>query len=92
MIKKNKFDYIVVGSGTSGSTLAVGLIEKSSNSVLLKEAGVKPKGIWFKVPFGIGKILHKNKYVWKSFTKKISILNKREIYLPQGKPQTLKSL
>ena len=85
MIKENKFDYIVVGSGTSGSTIAARLIEKSPNSVLLIEAGVKPKGIWFKVPLGIGKILHNNKYVWKFFTKKISFLNKRKIYIPQGK-------
>ena len=45
------FDYIVVGSGSSGSVLATRLALNSKSSVLLIEAGGRPKGIWFKIPF-----------------------------------------
>lgn len=85
MDKIQSFDYVVVGSGTSGSVLATRLALNSKCSVLLIEAGGRSKGMWFKIPLGIGKVLHNKRYIWKFFTKKSKNLDSRKIYLPQGK-------
>ena len=92
MLKTNKailnnktFDYIIVGSGSAGATLASRLCEKGGNTVLLLEAGGEPRGIWFKIPLGIGKILHKDKYVWKFFSEQGKGIKNRKLYIPQGK-------
>ena len=79
------FDYIIVGSGSSGATLASRICEHGKHSVLLLEAGGNPGGIWFKIPLGIGKILHNDKYIWKFFTEEIAGIQNRKVYMPQGK-------
>ena len=79
------FDYIIIGSGSSGATLASRICENGKYTVLLLEAGEKPRGIWFKIPLGIGKILHKDKYIWKFFTEEIAGIQNRKVYMPQGK-------
>ena len=84
-MSNEKFDYIIVGAGTSGAVLASRINDHGKYSVLLLEAGGKPKGVWFKIPLGIGKILHKEKYVWKFYSEKIKGINQRKVYLPQGK-------
>ena len=65
---KSKFDYIIIGSGSSGAVLASRISNDGRYSVLLLEAGGKPSGIWFKIPLGIGKVLHKEKYIWKFYS------------------------
>ena len=84
-MKKIYFDYIIVGSGSSGATLATRICENGKFTVLLLEAGGKPDSIWFKIPLGIGKVLHNDKYVWKFFSEEITGINNRKVYLPQGK-------
>lgn len=84
-MSKTNFDYIIIGSGSSGATLASRICENGKYTVLLLEAGDKPRGIWFKIPLGIGKVLHNNKYVWKFFSDEITGINNRKVYMPQGK-------
>lgn len=52
------FDYIVVGSGTAGSTLAARLTEKTDATVLVLEGGGPDKGFWLRMPVGYYKSIY----------------------------------
>ncbi len=47
-----EFDYIIVGAGTAGCTLANRLTASGRHSVLLLEAGGRDNWIWFHIPVG----------------------------------------
>jgi len=52
------FDYIIVGSGTAGSTLAARLSEDDAVSILVLEAGGADHGFWLKLPVGYYKSIY----------------------------------
>lgn len=81
-----QFDYIVVGSGSSGAPIATRLSERTSGRVLLLEAGApNEKEFWIRVPIGLAKILGSPRYVWKFHTVPQSTLNGQQIYWPRGR-------
>lgn len=52
------FDYIIVGSGTAGSTLAARLSEDDAARVLVLEGGGRDRGFWLKLPIGYYKSIY----------------------------------
>lgn len=57
-----EFDYIIVGSGTAGSTLANRLTEDETCRVLVLEAGGEDRGFWLKLPVGYYKSIYDKRF------------------------------
>ena len=66
------YDYVIVGSGTAGSTLAARLTEDPAARVLVLECGGPDRGFWLKLPVGYYK----------------SIYDSRVSHLYRGEPDT----
>src|SRR5260221_9642551 len=57
MVKiSNRYDYIIIGAGSAGCTLANRLSEDEGASVLLLEAGGSDRHPLVRIPIGLGKL------------------------------------
>jgi len=82
---EGSFDYIVVGAGSAGATLAGRLSESPDTRVLLLEAGPPDRSFWIHLPIGYGKTMWSTKYNWCFYTDPDPNMNGRRIYWPRGK-------
>ncbi len=76
------YDYIVVGAGSAGATLAARLSEDRANNVLLLEAGPKPTSPWIRLPAGMARVMQTGKYHWQTPSK---VLGREDFITPHGK-------
>lgn len=79
------FDYIVVGAGSAGGTLAARLSEGGQHKVLLLEGGATHKDLLVSMPSGWGQMINSPKYSWGHETEPEQYAANRPISLPRGK-------
>ena len=78
------FDYIIVGAGSAGATLAARLSEDTCVTVLLLEAGGPARALELHVPAAFKK-LFRSAYDWGYDTVTQPELEGRRIFWPRGK-------
>ncbi|MFD4366223.1 GMC family oxidoreductase [Rhodococcus sp. NPDC058521] len=77
-------DYVVVGAGSAGSVIANRLSARSSNRVVVLEAGPEDNDKFVHIPAGFAQ-LFRTERDWNYSTTPQSQLGNREIYWPRGK-------
>ncbi len=85
MAEENTFDYIVVGSGSSGAVVANRLSENPKNRVLLLEAGGRDRNPWIHVPIGYYKTMFNPNLSWNYETEPDAGVDGRSVAWPRGK-------
>jgi choline dehydrogenase/4-pyridoxate dehydrogenase len=79
------YEYIIVGAGSAGCTLANRLTEDAGTRVLLLEAGGWDRNPLIHIPLGWGKIFQDRLYDWGYFAEPEPALNGRGVECARGK-------
>ncbi|VWL97840.1 glucose-methanol-choline oxidoreductase [Burkholderia lata] len=77
------FDYVIIGAGSAGCTIATNLIERRKGTVLLIEAGGHDKDLFIHMPGGLGKAIPR--YTWPYAAEPSQDVKGRSIAVPQGR-------
>lgn len=85
MNRTETFDYIVIGAGSAGCTLANRLSLDGGTRVLLLEAGGWDRHPFIKLPLGWGKVLLNRMYDWGYDTEPEETMGGRRIEVARGR-------
>ena len=78
-------DYVIVGAGSAGCTIADRLTEDATATVLVLEAGGWDRDPWIHIPLGWGKILQKRLHDWMYFSEPEPYTDGRRVECARGK-------
>lgn len=81
----SEFDYIIIGAGSAGCTLANRLTEDANNRVLVLEAGGWDNDFWLRLPLGWGKIYKERRHDWHYDTDPETHAGNRKMEVARGK-------
>ena len=83
-LEMNKYDFIIIGAGSSGATIANRLSENLNISILLIEAG-KKEHFYAQMPMSFGLFINKPGVNWRYSSEGEAGTSNRNIPIPRGK-------
>jgi 4-pyridoxate dehydrogenase len=84
-VTERHYDYVIVGAGSAGCTLAARLTEDADRKVLVLEAGGWDRDPLISIPLGWGQIYTQKKHDWRFVTEPEPALGGRSIECARGK-------
>ncbi len=81
----HEYDYVIIGAGSAGCTLANKLGQDLSKSILVIEAGPMDRDLMIHIPAGVYRAWRDPKINWNDHTAPEPDCDEREIFMPRGK-------